>query len=74
MQELQLDPYTFSPQLAVQLGTLKSVNGETAIVQRMERYEAEEEDLTTGLEPELVITLSDLQKDAGKYKIVKHST
>lgn len=72
MQELQLDPYTFSPQLAVQLGKIISINSEQAVVQRMERYETEGdgEDISSDQEPEVVISLSDLYQ-SGKYKVVK---
>ena len=71
MQELQLDPYTYTPQLALQLGTIQSVDFEKAVVQRMERYEAEAEDQPGGLEPEIVITLTDLYKAGGSYRVVQ---
>lgn len=72
-QELQLDPYTYSPQLAVQIAEVKAVSSTEISVHRLDRY-AEDDDAETGAADTdwgKVIALSELDADASKYRFVQ---
>jgi hypothetical protein len=54
-QELQLCTYSFTPQLKVQLGEVAEINGGRMVVNRLERYDADEDDPFNGQPAELVV-------------------
>jgi hypothetical protein len=69
-QELQLDTYSFTPQLKVQLGEVVEANGERLVLRRLERYDADEDDPFNGQPEELVVEMKDWERSKGSYRFI----
>lgn len=69
-QELQLDTYSFTPQLKVQLGEVVEASGERLVLRRLERYDADEDDPFNGQPEELVVDMKVWEGSKENYRFI----
>jgi hypothetical protein len=69
-QELQLDTYSFTPQLKVQLGEVVEANGGRLVLKRLERYDADEDDPFNGQPEEMVVEMKEWEGSKGNYRFI----